>query len=137
MGDKRLVKDFLRISKAHEGAVSVRGTPLPEGDLPCDALEIVEFEYVLPEADGKFRDIRSHRTAAAHVAVKAKTRDDYEIRLDKTPAGRCWLCFNKGTMFISTDRPADRPLFEVMGEDPQDCEIYDVKDGLVYTGLIA
>ena len=135
--DTSLVKRFLQISKAHEGTVTFRGAPLPEGSFPAEALEIVEYGYVLPSEAGRFTDVRSHRTAAAHVAAKSKDRHDYEQRLEDTPAGACWLCFGEGTLFMATDRPPDRPIFEVLGEDPRDLDVYDVEDGNAYTGLIA
>ena len=97
----------------------------------------MEFGYALPEESGRFEDVRSHRTAAAHVAVKSKDSHDYEQRLGDTPGGRCWLCMGEGTLFMATDRKPDRPIFEVLGEDPRDLDVYDVEDGNAYTGLIA
>lgn len=134
--DKQLVKKFLEVSKAHPHVVSADAEPLPPLGFPCAAMEIVEFEYMLPNAQGKYEDVRSHRTAAAHIAAKAVCADEYERALEDTPAGRVWLCFKDQTMGIATDRAPDRPIFEVLGDDSRDRNVYDIDEGMHYTGLI-
>lgn len=136
MADRDLVRQFLEISKAHRHVTVAQVEPLQAGSFPADAMEVVEVGYALPDANGRYVDVRSHRTAAAHVAVKARTEDEYGEALADTPAGRLWLAFAPGTLFFATDRKPDRPIFEVMGDDDRDKGIYDVEPGYSYTGLI-